>query len=169
MISARKITEHGATDRIGVNVNLNGELGDILIELGNVHSSLQEAIDDNVEDLGTRYEILEEIEGILKAGYRELKYRRILHEAGATEEELDRIRRGARRMAETEDEDEKAAIGRELDRITDGIKERMNAPAEDAEAMPAEEQPAEGTETMPAEEQLAEAIGGTAEEDPDAE
>lgn len=156
MISARKITEHGATDRIGVNVNLNGELGDILIELGNVHSSLQEAIDDNVEDLGTRYEILEEIEGILKAGYRELKYRRILHEAGATEEELDRIRRGARRMAETEDEDEKAAIGRELDRITDGIKERMNAPAEDAK-------------TMPAEEQLAEAIGGTAEEDPDAE
>ena len=143
MISARKITEHGATDRIGVNVNLNGELGDILIELGTVHKSLQEAIDDNVEDLGTRYEILEEMEGILKAGYRELKYRRILHEAGATEEELDRIRQGARRMAETEDEDEKAAIGRELDRITDGIKERMNAPAE--------------------------AIGGTAEEDTDAE
>ena len=75
-----------------VQVDLEGSVGDIELEMIDITKTIEEALENTFEDIDERYHALEAFRRILENGGNLLKYRIRLHETGATEEEIASIR-----------------------------------------------------------------------------
>ena len=128
MIRARRITEHGAEDRVGVQVDITGALGDIELELDKLLKSLDDVIDATVEDVEEKYEIFGELMEIMERGATFIKRRITLRKAGLKEEEIHQIKELAKSGKEPED------IAARLAEIIRGARDRVEQEAENRAA-----------------------------------
>ena len=120
MIRARRITEHGAEDRVGVQVDITGALGDIELELDKLLKSLDDA---TVEDVEEKYEIFGELTEIMERGASIIKQRITLRKAGLKEEEIHQIKELAKSGKEPED------VAARLAGIIRGARDRVEQEA----------------------------------------
>jgi hypothetical protein len=92
MINARKITEHGRENRLGVQVDISGELAEISVELDELLKEIYRAIDQALDDdLEEKYGAYDAFYRIIRKTGRDMKDRIAMHGNGANEDEIREV------------------------------------------------------------------------------